>query len=261
MSEENKQGLEASVDQAATQEAAKEYTPIQLKAIEQGWKPKDQYEGDEENFIDAPEFVRRGELFDKISEQSRELKAVKQALHEFKSNQSKARAADLERAQKNLKQSARQAILDGDPERAFAIEDQLEHVRSERERIEREAAQPAVQELNPEFVAWESQNKWYTNNKTMRAVADQLGFELASQGLPPSEVLKRVAQEVRKEFAHKFSNPKAERPSAVAGSSRSGTRQEADMELSEIERAVMKKVVASGAMTEAEYKKELKKSR
>ncbi len=260
MSEENK-GLEAAVDQAAQQEVAKEYTPIQQKALEQGWKPKDQFEGDEENFIDAPEFVRRGELFSKIESQSKELKAIKQALHEFKSSQSKARAADLDRAQKNLKQSARQAILDGEPEKAFQIEDQIEYVRAERERIEKEASQPAVQELNPEFVAWESQNKWYSNDKTMRAVADQLGYELASQGIPPGEVLKRVSQEVRKEFAHKFSNPKAERPSAVAGSSRSGARQEADMELSDIERAVMKKVVASGAMTEAEYKKELKKSR
>ncbi len=259
MSEENTQGLEASVDQAANQEAAKEYTPTQLKAIEQGWKPKDQYEGPEEDFIDAPEFVRRGELFTKIAAQNNELKAVKRALEEFKRDQSKAKAADLDRNMKHLKHAQRQAMLEGEPEKAFQYEDQLEYVRAEKERVEREAAQPVAQQLNPEFVAWEAQNKWYTNDDVMRGAADALGFKLAEQGMAPGDVLKQVAATIRKEFAHKFPTPKAERPNAVAGTSRGGaTRQESNDGLDADELRIMRKAVDSGAITEAEWKKQYK---
>ena len=40
--------------------------PYESEAREQGWKPKEEYEGDPEKWRPAKEFVERGELFGKI---------------------------------------------------------------------------------------------------------------------------------------------------------------------------------------------------
>ena len=48
------------------EQEAPELSPIEQKAIQMGWRPKEQFEGDEEEFIDAKEFVRRQPLFDRI---------------------------------------------------------------------------------------------------------------------------------------------------------------------------------------------------
>lgn len=238
-----------------------EYTATQVKALEQGWKPKDQFDGPEDEFIDAPEFVRRGELFSKIETQSKELKAVKRALEDFRSNQSKVREQEFERALKSLKQERRAAMVDGDTERAFELEDEIESISAEKTKIAQEVARPAVQEVNPEFQEWQHTNTWYEKDNVMRAAADAIGFDLARSGMSPSQVLKEVAKEIRKEFPHKFTNPKGARASAVESSSRTGTSRSQDVELSDVEQMIMKRLVERGDMTAAEYKKQIKASR
>lgn len=55
------------------EEKAPEYTKIELEAMDMGWRPKSEFNGDEDDFIDAKEFVRRKPLFDKIDSTTREL--------------------------------------------------------------------------------------------------------------------------------------------------------------------------------------------
>lgn len=44
---------------------APQYSDAEIHAMETGWKPKDQYTGPEGKWVDAEEYLRRGELFDK----------------------------------------------------------------------------------------------------------------------------------------------------------------------------------------------------
>jgi hypothetical protein len=252
---------EVVLQEGAEQTQEVEYTPTQLKALEQGWKPKDEFEGPEDEFIDAPEFVRRGELFSKIESQSKELKAVRRALEDFRANQSKSREQEVDRAIKNLKQERRAAVIDGDAERAFELEDEIDSISAEKTKIAQESARPAVQEVNPEFAEWQNTNAWYEKDNVMRAAADAIGFDLARSGMSPSQVLKEVAKEIRKEFPHKFTNPKGARASAVESSTRTGNARSENVELSDVERTIMNRLVSRGDMTEAEYKKQIKASR
>lgn len=251
---------EVQVPQEGTEQEV-EYTPTQLKALDQGWKPKDQFDGPEDEFIDAPEFVRRGELFSKIETQNKELKAVRRALEEFRANQSKDKTQAIERAIKSLKQERRAAIEDGDTSRAFELEDEIESISAEKTQIAQDSARPSVQEVNPEFQDWQNANSWYGKDNVMRAAADAIGFDLARSGMSPSQVLKEVAKEIRKEFPHKFTNPKGARASAVESSTRTGTTRSSEVELDDTERMIMKRLVERGDMTEAEYKKQIKLSR
>ena len=56
-----------------------EPSDIEQRAMDLGWRPKEDFEGDEATFIDAAEFVRRQPLFDKIESMGRELKETKRS--------------------------------------------------------------------------------------------------------------------------------------------------------------------------------------
>lgn len=261
MNEEIKQKIVPEQTPATEQTAEREYSAIEVQAIEQGWIPKEEFDGDTSEFIDAPEFVRRGELFGKIEKQSKELKAVRQALDAFRVHHSKVKEMEYERALKSLKDARRQATVEGDHERALALEDKIDEVRAEKDTLTREAAQTAVQETDdytPQFTSWVKENEWYETNRVMRKAADALGKDLHDEGHSPAEVLVLVAQEIRKEFAHKFASPATKRTMAVEPSTR-GTSSRDTFQMTSEEESIMRKIVAvTPGYTEADYKKELK---
>jgi hypothetical protein len=240
----------------------KEYSPTEIKAIEQGWVPKEDFDGDEDAFIDAPEFVRRGELFSKIEKQSKELRAVRQALDALSNHHSKVKEMEYERALKSLKEAKRDATINGEHERALALDDKIDEVKAEKEAVTREFKQAQVQEpagYTPEFQRWVENNSWYEDNRVMRKAADALGVELHQEGYSPSEVLQMVERDIKKEFSHKFGNPAIKRPNAVEPSTRSSSANRDSFSMTAEETEIMRKIVAvTPGYTEADYKKELK---
>jgi hypothetical protein len=253
-------GTEGTQTTPETTTPDREYTAMEIKAIEQGWIPKEDFDGEADSFIDAPEFVRRGELFGKIEKQSKELKAVRQALDAFRQHHSKVKEMEYERALKTLKEAKRDATINGEHERALALDDKIDEVRAEKDAITQEVRRTEVQEpqgYTPEFQRWVNSNSWYEDNRVMRKAADALGIELHQEGYSPPEVLQMVEKEIKKEFAHKFVNPATKRPNAVEPSTRQpASRDTTSMTAEESE--IMRKIVATGAMTEAEYRKEIK---
>jgi len=243
-------------------ETQREYSPVEIEAIEQGWIPKEEFDGDPALFIDAPEFVRRGELFRKIETQSRELKAVRNALEAMKIHHSKVKEAEYNRALKSLQEARRQAVVDGEHERAFALEEKIDEIKEEKQQIVEAAQEPVVQEdsYTPQFQSWVDRNSWYETNEVMRATADALGVRLHKQGLSPEEVLRKVETEIKKEFAHKFKTPVSNRPNPVESPTRSGGTTET-FQMTAQEKDIMQKIVGTGVMTQAEYIKELKATR
>jgi hypothetical protein len=261
MSEELKQeGLVPEVKQEEVKQE-REYSSIEIKAIEQGWIPKEEFDGDESEFIDAPEFVRRGELFGKIETQSKEIKNMRNALKALSDHYSKVKEMEYERALRSLKDARRAATIEGDHEKALALEDKIDEVKAEKERIVEEAKQTTqveeTSEVSPEFASWLNRNSWYEDSTVMRAAADTIGKQLHSQGYSPAEVLVMVEKEIRKEFSHKFTKTAA-RPSPVEGTTRSGSKKD-DFVMTPEERDMMRKIVqVTPNFTEADYIRDLK---
>jgi hypothetical protein len=54
-----------------------QYTETELRAMEMGWKPKDQWEGDPNEHRSAKEYIDRGELLGKLKQQGSELRELK----------------------------------------------------------------------------------------------------------------------------------------------------------------------------------------
>lgn len=126
MAEENLQ-VENTPQEQVPQE--RQLSAIEQKAIEQGWRPKEEFDGDESEFIDAPEFVRRGELFTKIEHQSKELKQVRQALEALKTHHNRVKETEYARALKELEAARKQALVEGEHDRFFALEEKIDEIK------------------------------------------------------------------------------------------------------------------------------------
>lgn len=248
-----------------TENPTPQYSEIELKALEMGWKPKTEFHGDEADFVDAKEFVNRKPLFDRIEHQSKQLKAVTRALDALKTHYTKVQETEFNRALSALKAERKEALRDGDADKFDELDDQIKQVETQIELVKEAAATPAVQSEteHPEFVAWVSKNSWYNNTGYMRAFADDLGSRLARQGMSPNEVLKEVEKAVRKEFPNKFVNPnKAAAPDVGSSRSPAATSSKNDDSfLTEQERKIMNTLIASDpkTFTKEKYIADLKK--
>lgn len=248
-----------------TQEQAPEAKtdPFESKAIEMGWRPKEEWDGPEEEFIDAKEFVRRQPLFEKIESQSKAIKQLAQAFDALKTHHTKVKETEYQRALASLKAAKREALRDGETDRALAYEEKIDEVEQQKAEFDAEAQKvqvPQEAQAHPEFVAWKQKNNWYSKDQELREFADSYGTTLARKGLQPAEVLDAVAKQVRKAFPEKFTNPNRERAGSVESPTRTGASQ-SGFSLSEDERTIMKKIVRTGVMTEADYIKDIKRMR
>lgn len=253
--------VEGQEGQEATQEVV-EPSPIEQKALEMGWRPKDEFDGDEEDFIDAKEFVRRKPLFERIEHQSKELKAVRKALEEFKGHYSKVQETEYKRALSELKATQRAALAEGDIEKYHALNEAIDEVQDEAKELaqERDNIQVVEEVVDPRFQVWANRNPWYQSSPGMRNYADEVGKRLQAQGLPPLEILQKVEAAVKKEFAHKFTNPNRASAPAVEGSAKRTSSVRDDFELNDQEKKIMHTLTSgpNALLTKEQYIKDLK---
>ncbi len=234
---------------------------IERRALEMGWRPKADFDGDEVDFIDAKEFVRRKPLFDKIEHQSRELKEVKKVLRSLQDHHIKVKETEFQRAVDFLKAQKRQAYEDGDTDKIIELDDQIADMRAQKAAQSKsvDVADQAKQ-IHPDFAAWVNANPWYAQDKTLRAFADTLGVSHA-QDYPdktPQEVLQFVQKEVKRAFKDKFENPNKNKPAAVDGgtSSTKVGSSGSKFQLSADEERVMKQFERGGIFND-KYTKEM----
>jgi len=234
------------------------HSDAELEAMDSGWVPKEEYKGVEHKWVDAGEFLRRGELFKKIEDQSKQLKDVRSALNEMKKLHGQVREVEYKRALDALREQKRTALQEGDADAVIAAEERIDLVKEQVKQLQSEPQ--AVQETSehPEFTQWTDRNSWYKNSGPMKAFADALGQDLARAGNSPSEVLKKVEAEVRKEFPNKFRNPNQDKPGSVETGQGRGTSK-SSFTLTDEQRRVMNTFVRSGVMTEKQYVEELKR--
>jgi hypothetical protein len=131
--EENKEAAELSdgLDSDA-EEDIKEEDPEEAKARENGWRPKEEFEGgDDSKWIDAGEFNRRSGLFEKIGSQNKVIKSLNKKLDALiKHNQTIAEKT-REKTITEIEVKRREAVEIGDTEAFDAAEKELEQAKEE----------------------------------------------------------------------------------------------------------------------------------
>lgn len=258
MAEEN---LQPEVKQDTPPVEKPQLTEIESRAQEQGWRPKDEWDGDPEAWRPAKEFLDRGELFKKIDDQNRTIKEFRKTLEEFSKHHAKVRDAEYRRAIEDLKAAKKVAIHEDDVDAQVEIDEKLQMVRQVASTAPPIAVPHVEEVVNPVFNAWQERNSWYTHNEAMRAYADRVGNKLGAQGgKSPQEILDEVERQVKKEFAHKFENPNRSRAAAVEGNTSKGTSKKETFVLNDEERRAANKFIKSiPGYTMEMYVEELKR--
>lgn len=235
--------------------------PIEAEAREQGWKPKEEYEGDPAKWRPAKEFVERGELFGKIDHMGKELKETRKALKMLQDHHTKVRETEYNRALTELKALQKKHLEEGNSDGYLETTELLTDLKAEQKA--REVVQQNVpNQPDPRFINWVSANKWYEKDAEMRKYADTLGagYAASNPGIDPEEVLQYVTKEVRTRFSTKFVNPNREKPSTVEGAS-TGAANKSSFELTDDERKVMNTFVRAGVMSKEDYIAQVKQMR
>lgn len=239
------------------------------KAIASGkWKPKEEWEGDPEDWRSAREYVERGELFDKIDSQNKELKQMRKVLDTLKDHHLRVKQEAMEDAIALLRKQRDTAKKEEDLGKVLEITEEIDALQiKQRQAIEKTknelaAVDAPVNEPSKAFKDWHRDNTWYNidGDDAMSVYANAIGDAYVSKNrgaYKEEDLLEYVAEKVRKEFPDKFKqkhDPKVE----GGGSTRPAKTVSDKYNLSDAEKRVGETLVKSGVMTWEAYVKDLK---
>jgi gas vesicle protein len=222
---------------------------IDTEARSMGWRPKEEFRGDPDKWVDAETFVDRGRHFvpilranqRKLEEQNsalrEELQGVKSllsasqdaisALKEFQTEETKRQVTAIK---KQLTERLREARDDGNIENETAILDELTDLRAaEKAAAKAPAPAPAPApaaadtEVDPAFLSWvgRPENSWFGKDKRKTSLAVGIAQELradpANNTLVGEAFFNKVAEEVDSFLGNKTA------PTSKVEGSRGGT--------------------------------------
>jgi regulator of replication initiation timing len=229
MSEDTGERQPMTEDAGSSEESQK-----QAKAM--GWVPKEEFRGSEDSWVDADEFVRRGEeimpilrsnnrkLQDQVGNLASELNSTKQALAASQEAISELREFNttiaLEKAKdtrSELAQRLKQARADNDVEAEVEIQDQLsanatairEAEAAPRKRADNSEnsrrADEAAATIQPEVIAWTKENPWFDEksdqfDQDKADTAMVVAARLRQKGIKGQALLDKVSEEIERKY-------------------------------------------------------------
>ena len=215
-------------EEAEAQEVeARDY---EAEASQQGWKPREEYQGDPDNWVDAETFVQRGEQFvglmkprlDKLEKQLRYQEKLNKDMSEYVKTFQTQKQKEIEQLEAKVKEARKQAVAQGDGDAFEKAEQQLADIQTQKQEASR-TNEPEI----PEYAQdWLNENSWYNSDFALRSLADSYSDRLrtTNPNLVEREHLDKVAEFVKSEMPHKFKRAGGGSPSVEGEAGRrSGT--------------------------------------
>ena len=230
-----------------------EVNPVEEKARAGGWKPLDEWEGEETDWIDAKEFVGRQPLFDKIKDLKGDVKGLQKDFNFISRHFQTVKEEAYQNALRDLQDQRKQAAKEGDTEAVVDLSDKIDDLKQEKQKTP-----TPTPEVPREFTSWVEKNSWYQNDADLRTEADAIGIGFRSKypDATLDEMLDFVATKVKKVNPEKFPQKRTASNATVEGTTNAPRKKVGGFtkaDLSETERQVMATFVKRGTMTEAEY--------
>lgn len=265
-------------DAATTTEVTEErtYTPDEQRAMEFGWKPKEEWDGNPDDWISAKEFNFRGELFGRIAKDRHEIKETREAMKKLFEHNRKLFDAGYKKAIEEVREKRIQALEEGDHRKVDALDQELGELRESRDtairEFEKEAMPPQPNIQNQiAFEQWTTVNSWYTSDPILASEADNIARQMvesaqrAGRPVEYNKLLVEVAKQVKTKHPEKFGRTKESSPvdggsKEVRVSSAKSGRNTLDS-LPAADREIAKTFIEQGILTEEEYVKQWKAAR
>lgn len=246
----------------------KEFSPDEQRALDNGWVPKEEWDGNPDDWVPAKVFNMRGEFFSRIARDKREIQELKESMNALVEHNKKLYQAGYEEGLRRLKAEKRQALEEGDTEAVLEIDDKIDDLQKTHETEKRNfeaAVQKRAPQLDPAVVQWIADNPWYEEDPVLRSVADAIATDIfqaaqrVGKQVAVADITREVGKQVRERFPDKF--PKGRRtPDPVEnGSSRDtkgtpkGKMSEIEAGMTDVERTIMKNIIRDTNMTKEKY--------
>lgn len=199
----------------------------EAEAHAEGWRPLEKFKGDPDKWIDAKEFVERGEnilplvkaqngkLKGELESQKRSLSEMRAAMDEFKlfheetaAKLKKDAKESYARAEADLKAARKQARSDGDDDKVDEINDTLVDLKREAEKESAKATKAPTNKSSedisktPEFQSWAKENPWFGEDTRKSRLAVAIGQEIRAKtpNISIYDFLEQVSEEVDSTF-------------------------------------------------------------
>lgn len=206
----------AAADDAAPPAQTGAANEIETVASKGGWLPKDEFKGDPEKWVDAPQFVLKAaeilpQLTADLKEARAEIKTVRKAVEDSAKFISAAekRAYDRGVTEATARLDAAAAIGDVDGVRA-ATQEIVDLSKTA-------VGAPAGEQESPEFAAWKANNTWFGTDEIMTAAVGVIANQAEREGYKDKALIKETDARMRAKFPQLYTNPNRERAASVEG--------------------------------------------
>lgn len=233
-----------------------------------GWVPKEKFRGNEDDWIDAEVFVKRGKeinpilrknnelLLNKLNAKDAEIADIKAAVEEFKKFHEETEERAYKRALSDLKAAKKQALEEGDHEAVIEIDDEISDLKESKKTTPFTEPVKYSPVTDPVYIAWETENRWVVEDPSLARAAEQAAELMRIRGETSTGriFLDKVGEKIKEAFPEKFGNPNREKASMTEGSrpaTKSGKKTYADLP-AEAKQAC-DRFVKQGLMTKDQY--------
>lgn len=259
------ENLEEVVENKEETKEEVKLTADEQRAIDLGWKPKDQWQGPEEDWVPAKHWLKYGDVEHKLMSLEQADKQKDKVIQAMKNHYLRVKEDSVREVLETIKKQKKIAIEQEDFTKVAELDMQAEMLEENLQKrfkaTDIEVAREQVpQGPPPEFHAWNRKNNWYkygssTDEMTVEADTLAVGFQSRNPNASYADVLKYVEDKIKKIFPDKFKETEEitavdDGGSTKATPTRSG---KTPVRLNEAEKAA----AAAFGMSEAEYAKEM----
>lgn len=263
--------VEVKTDLNPGTEIPGEVSPSEVRARELGWKPLEEFNGPEDKWVDADEFVSRQPLFEKIDSLKSELwKSKQEAQKEFnqiKHHFEEMKEIEFKRALAYLKTQKIEALEQGDSQKVIELDDEIDTLKDQRA-AEKINTPPPQKGPDPDFIVWAEKNTWYAQDKDLREDADAfaMAFVNKNPNVTTKDVLDYVDTKMKTMHPETFGGTMKNKTASVETGtvnthSNRGKQKLSVNDLNDDEKAVMKMLVERKVRTQQEYLDDLAKAK
>lgn len=206
MSEEE----EAVTEGAETPEAAEAEDDAEVRARDAGWRPKEEFKGDPDEWVPADEWLNYtpGKLRKQNKALERKISAMTRTLDAVSKRQEEMRTQAYQDALKDIREKQRAAAQDGDMETYEKLEEQREKLKEPEP--DKSANGKDNQDLDPALTDWAERNQWIVADDVNLAEAHALARRFERQY--PASTLAQRLEMITKEMSRRYGRPGTDEP-------------------------------------------------
>jgi len=194
------------------EEEAPEFSESEQRAMDKGWRPQSEWNGNPDEWRTAKEYLDRSSFFEKIEHQKREIQQLRQDVHDAKEHMQKLREVQNKDIVGRLEKDKLAALEEGDYNSVVNIDKRIREAEIYSNNDISAVNTTSPPQTDPLFEEWLQDNNWYNTDPQLRTFADASGisYRQNNPNATPQEVYSHVTELTKRAYADKFNPRKAD---------------------------------------------------